>query len=233
VAGVVVSREVDLGQTVAASFQTPTLFKIARDLSRMQIDSNVAEADIGKVRVGQAVRFSVDAFPDRKFEGRVQQIRLAPITQQNVVTYNVVVEVSNPDLVLMPGMTAYLSIVTDRAESALLVPNAALRFRPTDSGDKPAPASGGQARAVNGDGSGSGRRIPGGGNREPGASPKVYIVHDGELTAVPLEIGISDGRRTVVRSGALKEGDRLVVEDLKAAPKTPTGGNQPFRMRPF
>src|SRR5581483_6546346 len=129
VSGVVVSREVDLGQTVAASFQTPTLFKIARDLSRMQIDSNVAEADIGKVRTGQLVRFTVDAYPERRFEGRVQQIRLAPITQQNVVTYNVVVEVSNPDLVLMPGMTAYLSIVTDQVENALLVPNAALRFK--------------------------------------------------------------------------------------------------------
>lgn len=106
VSGVVVSREIDIGQTVAASFQTPTLFKIARDLSQMQIDSNVAEADIGKVREGQVVRFTVDAYSDRRFEGKVRQIRLAPITQQNVVTYNVVVEVANPDLVLMPGMTA-------------------------------------------------------------------------------------------------------------------------------
>jgi HlyD family secretion protein len=199
----------------------------------MQIDSNVAEADIGKVRMGQVVRFSVDAFPDRKFEGHVQQIRLAPITQQNVVTYNVVVEVSNPDLVLMPGMTAYLSIVTDRAESALLVPNAALRFRPADSADKAAQPNGGQARAANGGGASPGRRIPGSGSREPGASPKVYILRDGELTAVPLELGISDGRRTVVRNGAIKEGDRVVVEDLKASPKAPTGGNQPFRMRAF
>jgi HlyD family secretion protein len=231
VAGVVVSREVDLGQTVAASFQTPTLFKIARDLSRMQIDSNVAEADIGKVRVGQTVHFSVDAFQDRRFEGRVQQIRLAPITQQNVVTYNVVVEVSNPDLVLMPGMTAYLSIVTELAENALLVPNAALRFRPAESGETPGAASAGQARAANGGNAGAGRRAPGARRGEAGAAPKVYVIRDGELLAVPLQLGISDGRRTVVRSGALKDGDQVVVEDLKAAPKAPAAGNQPFRMR--
>jgi HlyD family secretion protein len=230
VAGVVVSREVDLGQTVAASFQTPTLFKIARDLSRMQIDSNVAEADIGKVRVGQTVHFSVDAFQDRKFEGRVQQIRLAPITQQNVVTYNVVVEVSNPDLVLMPGMTAYLSIVTDRSENVLLVPNAALRFRPAESADAPRASSAGQARAANGGNAGAGRRIPGTRRGGAGAAPKVHVIRDGELVAVPLELGISDGRRTVIRSGALKEGDQVVVEDLKAAPQ-PATGNQPFRMR--
>jgi HlyD family secretion protein len=247
VAGVVVSREVDIGQTVAASFQTPTLFKIARDLSRMQIDSNVAEADIGKVRVGQVVRFTVDAFPDRKFEGRVQQIRLAPITQQNVVTYNVVVEVSNPDLVLMPGMTAYLGIVTSEAENALLVPNAALRFRPSDTGDTPERGGGGQARAANGGGSaGPGapgasgqagapgsRRIPGSA-RNAGAAPKVYVIRDGALAPVPLQLGISDGRHTVVREGGLREGDRVVVEDLQVAPKGQQGGpNQPFRIRAF
>jgi HlyD family secretion protein len=248
VAGVVVSREVDIGQTVAASFQTPTLFKIARDLSRMQIDSNVAEADIGKVRMAQVVRFTVDAFPDRKFEGRVQQIRLAPITQQNVVTYNVVVEVSNPDLALMPGMTAYLSIITDRAENALMVPNAALRFRPSDTGDSPDRAGPGAARAANGGaaaqapaGPGTpgpggppvGRRMPGSA-RDAGAAPKVYLLRDGGLAPVPLQLGISDGRHTVVRGGGVKEGDRVVVEDLQAAPKGQPGGpNQPFRIRAF
>jgi HlyD family secretion protein len=231
VAGVVVSREVDIGQTVAASFQTPTLFKIARDLSRMQIDSNVAEADIGKVRVGQTVRFSVDAFQDRRFEGRVQQIRLAPITQQNVVTYNVVVEVSNPDLALMPGMTAYLSIVTELAENALLVPNAALRFRPAEAANAAGTSSTGQARAANGGNAGAGRRAAGAGRGEPAAAARVYVIRDGELVAVPLEVGISDGRRTVIRSGALKAGDQVVVEDVSPAPKAPAAGNQPFRMR--
>jgi HlyD family secretion protein len=226
-----------VGQTVAASFQTPTLFKIARDLSRMQIDSNVAEADVGKVREGQVVRFTVDAFPDRRVQGRVQQIRLAPITQQNVVTYNVVVEVSNPDLVLMPGMTAYLRIVTDQATNTLLVPNAALRFRPGDSAGRSTQNADGQARAAqNPAGSGGSSRRGPGGARDAGAAPKVYVIRDGELVAVPLELGISDGRRTVVRSGALKDGDQVVVEDVLGAPKAaPPGGgtNQPFRIRSF
>jgi HlyD family secretion protein len=223
VSGVVVSREVDIGQTVAASFQTPTLFKIARDLSRMQIDSNVAEADIGKVRVGQPVRFTVDAFPERSFEGRVQQIRLAPLVQQNVVTYNVVVEVSNPDLVLMPGMTAYLRIVTDRAENALLVPNAALRFRPPEAGGASAQAAG-QARAAS-----EGNARP---HRElTAASPRVYVIRDGELAAVALETGISDGRYTAARGTDLKSGDLVVVEDLQAAPKGSVTGGQQFRLR--
>ena len=220
VAGVVVSREVDMGQTVAASFQTPTLFKIARDLSRMQIDSNVAEADIGKVAVGQPVRFAVDAYPERRFEGRVHQIRLAPLTQQNVVTYNVVVEVANPDLALMPGMTAYLSIVTERAEHAVLVPNAALRFRPSDA--KPA---GGAAAA-------------GPGNSQPRETQRsgeaaVYVLRGEALVRVPLRTGISDGRSTVVTGGELKPGDRVVVEELTAERKPASGTRQPFRIRGF
>jgi HlyD family secretion protein len=219
VAGVVVSREVDMGQTVAASFQTPTLFKIARDLSRMQIDSNVAEADIGKVAVGQPVRFTVDAYPERRFEGRVHQIRLAPLTQQNVVTYNVVVEVANPDLALMPGMTAYLSIVTDRAEHAVLVPNAALRFRPSET------KTGGGAAAAGGNNS---RR------REARAvEAAVYVLRGEALARVPVRIGISDGRSTVVTGGELKVGDRVVVEELTAARKPASGTGQPFRIRGF
>mgnify|MGYP002624478447 CR=1 FL=1 len=184
VSGVVVSREVDIGQTVAASFQTPTLFKIARDLRQMQIDSDVAEADIGRVRVGQAVRFAVDAYPGRDFDGVVRQIRLNPIVEQNVVTYNVVVSVDNPELVLLPGMTAYLSIEVDRRASALLVPNAALRFRPRD----PALLR----------------------ERPPGAV--VWTLAGERLRPVPLETGISDGRHTEVTGGTLKAGDAVVVE---------------------
>ena len=132
VSGVIVDRQVDVGQTVAASFQTPTLFKIAQDLSRMQIDSSFAEADIGAIKVGQQVRFNVDAFASRGFRGVVRQIRLNPTTQQNVVTYNVVVAVDNPDQILLPGMTAYVNIVVDQRKDALFVPNAALRFKPAD-----------------------------------------------------------------------------------------------------
>jgi HlyD family secretion protein len=220
VSGVVVSREVDVGQTVAASFQTPTLFKIARDLSRMQIDSNVAEADIGKVEVGQPVRFTVDAYPERRFEGRVHQIRLAPLTQQNVVTYNVVVEVGNPDLSLMPGMTAYLSIVTDRVEHAVLVPNAALRFRPSE-----AKTGTGAAAAGNND---PRRREA----RRPGEAA-VYVLRGEGIVRVPLRTGISDGRSTVVTEGELKAGDRVVVEELTAERKPASGTGQPFRIRGF
>jgi len=132
VSGVVVDRQVDVGQTVAASFQTPTLFKIAQDLSKMQIDSAFAEADVGNIRVGQPVRFNVDAFPDRSFQGEVKQIRLNPTTISNVVTYNVVVSVDNPEQILLPGMTAYVNITVARRDGVLLVPNAALRYRPAE-----------------------------------------------------------------------------------------------------
>ena len=133
--GIVISRNVDIGQTVAASFQTPTLFSIAQDLTRMQIDTNVDEADIGKVKVGQSVQFTVDAYPDHTFSGRVSEIRNAPTTIQNVVTYNVIVKVANPELKLKPGMTANVSIVTAVERNILTIPNAALRFKWQPSGD--------------------------------------------------------------------------------------------------
>jgi HlyD family secretion protein len=216
VAGVVVSREVDLGQTVAASFQTPTLFRIAQDLTTMRIDSNVSEADIGKIKVGQTVRFTVDAFQDRRFEGMVKQIRLNPLTVQNVVTYNVVVAVSNPDLALMPGMTAYLNIVVDQRSDALLVPNAALRFRPRDaeSGARRDSKRAGEAR--------SGERT-------------VHVLRGDKVVRLPIKTGISDTRSTEVISGELKAGDRVVVEELttgKAAGASQQQ-QQPFRLRTF
>jgi len=127
--GIVVSRNVDVGQTVAASFQTPTLFSIAQDLTKMQIDTSVDEADIGKVKTEQEVDFTVDAYPDITFKGKVWQIRNAPITVQNVVTYDVVIQVNNPDLKLKPGMTANVSIIVDMKKDALKIPNAALRFK--------------------------------------------------------------------------------------------------------
>ncbi|MDE2117147.1 MAG: efflux RND transporter periplasmic adaptor subunit, partial [Betaproteobacteria bacterium] len=130
VAGVVVSRAVDVGQTVAASFQTPTMFTIAQDLSKMQIDSSYAEADVGNIHEGQQATFRVDAYPDRNFNGVVSQVRLNPTTQQNVVTYDVVIAVDNSAQALMPGMSAYVNIIVAQRKGALLVPNAALRFRP-------------------------------------------------------------------------------------------------------
>jgi HlyD family secretion protein len=130
--GVVIVRNVDVGQTVAASFNTPTLFQIANDLAKMQIEAMVSEADVGGVEVGQKVTFSVDAFPTRQFEGQVKQVRYAPITNQNVVNYTTIVEVNNADLKLRPGMTANASIVTAQRRNALRLPNAALRFRPPE-----------------------------------------------------------------------------------------------------
>src|SRR4051812_45488744 len=214
VSGVVVSRQIDTGQTVAASFQTPTLFQIAQDLTQMQIDTNVAEADIGKIQIGQPVRFTVDAFTGQRFEGKVKQIRLNPINQQNVITYDVVVGVSNPDLKLMPGMTAYVSFVIQERSNVLLAPNAALRFKPSD------------IERV-------GKRL-GNGKRERTAKPtgpRVYVVRGEGITPVPVQIGITDGRYSEVVSGNLKAGDRVVLEDNQ--PDQGTRNAQPFRIRPF
>ena len=132
--GVVISRSVDVGQTVAASLQAPVIFQIANDLTKMQIDSNVAEADVGVVQVGQDVDFTVDAFPTQTFHGKVVQVRNAPITVQNVVTYDTVIGVSNPDLKLKPGMTANVSIIAARKDNVLQIKNAALRYRPAEAG---------------------------------------------------------------------------------------------------
>ena len=194
VSGVVVDRQVDVGQTVAASFQTPTLFLIAQDLSKMQIDSSFAEADIGNIRVGQPVRFRVDAFSDRSFQGTVKLIRLNPVTQQNVVTYDVVVAVDNPDRILLPGMTAYVNIVVARRQGVPVVSNAALRFRPVEA----APA----AAAPRG--------------RE-GRTATVYVLENDRLRRATIVPGITDNRYTEVVSGELEPGARVVVEDRQAA----------------
>ncbi len=212
VSGVVVSREVDLGQTVAASFQTPTLFKIAQDLARMRIDSNVGEADIGRIKVGQEVRFTVDTFPGRNFLGKVGQVRLNPITQQNVVSYDVVVDVDNADLALLPGMTAYLNIRIDAHQRVLLIPNSALRFQPSDG-----------PRAA---------RAPARGARDaarPAAT--AWVLRAGVLVPAPVRRGLSDGRYTEVLGGELKAGERVVLEDLGDSGKP--GGPPGLRMRLF
>jgi HlyD family secretion protein len=132
VTGIVVSRNVDVGQTVAASFQTPTLFLIAQDLTHMQVNTNVSESDVGEARPGQEARFTVEAYPERSFEGRVVQVRKAPISVQNVITYDVVIGVENPELLLFPGMTANVRIVVEEHRDALTVPARALRFEPQD-----------------------------------------------------------------------------------------------------
>jgi HlyD family secretion protein len=221
VSGVVVARSIDVGQTVAASFQTPTLFQIAQDLSKMQIDSNFAEADIGSIRVGQAVRFNVDAFPNRSFKGVVRQVRLNPTTQQNVVTYNVVVSVDNPDQTLLPGMTAYVNIAVDKRDGALLVPNGALRFKPVDAASVKDGEKGGKSPT----GEKPAKR------KRDGSAGTVYVLRDGKLKPVGVVLGITDNRNTEVTGGDLKAGDKVVVGD--AQPAAAEGSRKSVGVRMF
>ncbi len=212
VSGVVVDRSVDVGQTVAASLQTPTLFKIAKDLDKMQIDASYAEADIGSIRAGQIVHFTVDAFPDKNFKGVVRLVRLNPTNQQNVVTYDVVINVGNPELILMPGMTAYVNIAVDEKKDTLIVPNAALRFKPANA-EKPA-------------------KPKEAGHRD-GFYGRVYILKKGQLVPVSVKLGITDNRNTAIMSGELKAGDQLVTGDAQGKNNAQGSGSQAMRMRLF
>jgi len=229
--GIVISRNVDVGQTVAASLQAPIIFQIANDLSKMQIDANVAEADVGGVAVDQDVDFTVDAFPTRTFQGKVTQVRNAPITVQNVVTYDTVIGVNNPDPKLKPGMTANVSIVAAHRDETLKIPNSALRFRMPDQTPTAAPnrdQSAGPRQPGGGNRSAGGSK-PGGGNRpERRVERTVYILASGESkpTAVTIKTGISDGVTTEVLAG-LKEGDR-VVTGMTENGAAPTPASNPF-----
>ncbi len=221
--GSVISRSVDVGQTVAASLQAPVIFTIANDLAKMQIDSNVAEADVGSVAVDQKVDFTVDAFPLRTFHGQVVQVRNAPITVQNVVTYDTVIGVSNEDLKLKPGMTANVSIIIAQRDNVLKVSNAALRFRPE--GSTPVPER--ESPSLK-----SGSRDAGAQQRRSGERT-VYVLQGSQPRAVQIKTGISDGITTEVLEG-LKEGDRIVTAKLGgAAAQTPapnpfSGGQRRF-----
>lgn len=229
VSGVVVNRVVDVGQTVAASFQTPTLIQIAQDLSKMQIDTSFAEADIGKIKEGQKVNFNVDAFPDRSFEGVVKQLRLNSTNTSNVVTYNVVVSVDNQDLTLLPGMTAYVNIIVDRARHALLVPNAALRYKPkldnAATPDRSKPEAGG------GEGKRGWRKHGAKGEGQGVAASsvmgKIYVLKAGKPVMVRVHTGITDGRSTVVSGDGLAAGDKVIVSELQSdnAPNKGQGNN--------
>lgn len=204
VSGVVISRQVDVGQTVAASFNTPTLFTIARDLQRMQIEAAVAEADIARVKVGQRVDFTVDAYGARQFAGTVAQIRLNPTTQQNVVTYTVVVAVANPDGALLPGMTANASFRVAEHKDVLLIPNAALSFKPKDWTPQR-----------------SGER------RKPGSNPDaltVFVLKDGKPEPVRITIGASDSDYSELTGGPLSQGSTVVTGTIE---KPKSGGFGP------
>ena len=232
VSGTVVDRQVDVGQTVAASFQTPTLFKIAQDLTKMQIDSAFAEADIGQIKEGQPVRFSVDAFPNRSFQGVVKLIRLNPTTTSNVVTYNVVISVDNPDQILLPGMTAYVSISVAKKSDVVLVPNAALRFKPLDQPAKPSAPVQAQPAGKKPEGAPAG--APGRPRRDP-SSGTVWVLEAGKLRAVNIKTGITDGRNTEVVEGEIKPGDQVVVaENSNGKAKAGGSGGTPGpQFRPF
>jgi HlyD family secretion protein len=201
VEGIVVSRNVDVGQTVAASFQTPTLFSIAQDLTKMQIDGNVDESDIGNIKVGQDVEFIVDAYPDITFKGKVWQVRNAPITVQNVVTYDVVIQVANPELKLKPGMTANVSIITAIKKDVLKIPNAALRFSLSEKGVQTPEKKG----------------------------PGIWILEKEQPMRIPVSTGISDGNYTELVSGEIREGQEVIIESLlKANTTTPSGPPRMF-----
>ena len=229
VSGIVVNRVVDVGQTVAASFQTPTLIQIAQDLAKMQIDTSFTEADIGKIKEGQPVKFNVDAFPNRNFEGVVKQVRLNSTNTSNVVTYNVVVSVDNSDLTLLPGMTAYVNIAVAKAEQSLLVPNAALRYKPktdeTGSGKKSGAGQNGERKRNGGGKNGS--------QAQDLNTGKIYILREGKPTLVKVQVGITDGRSTAITASELKAGDQVVVGELQANGQAPTSGSTSRAPRMF
>jgi HlyD family secretion protein len=224
--GMVISRNVDVGQTVAASLQAPVIFQIANDLTKMQIDANVAEADVGGVAVDQDVDFTVDAFPTQTFHGKVVQVRNAPITVQNVVTYDTVIGVTNPDLKLKPGMTANVSIVSAHKDDVVKIPNGALRFRMPDESPTPPP-----------------KRDPSASGRSPGGKPparserrverSVYVLPPGESkpTKTTIKTGISDGVATEIAEG-LKEGDRVVTGVTAGSGASSTPATNPFGSGP-
>lgn len=219
--GVVISRSVDVGQTVAASLQAPVIFAIANDLAKMQIDSNVAEADVGVVVIDQNVDFTVDAFPNQIFHGKVIQVRNAPITVQNVVTYDTVIGVSNPELKLKPGMTANVSIIVSQRDDVLKISNAALRFRPANSkAMETAPGTSPRAPRTN---SGGARNRAG----EHRSGRTVYVLRGSEPQPVQIKTGISDGVFTEVMEG-LKEGDRVVTAALGTDKEAARAQTNPF-----
>jgi HlyD family secretion protein len=244
--GVVVSRDVNVGQTVAASLSAPTLFTIANDLTQMQVIANIDQADIGLVEQAKSVKFSVDAFPGKEYEGKIEQMRLNPQNVQNVVTYNVVIDVDNPEQKLKPGMTANLTITIDERNNVLKVSNSALRFTPQDTNR--------QQRAGGGQGQWQGRRqqqqggdnAAGGNNDQnrfapasapvlPGQIRVVWVLgHDGKPDRRRITVGLSDGSATEVVDGDLKEGEMVITGQQMSASKnsntqsTPPGfGNAP------
>ena len=218
VSGVVVDRVVDVGQTVAASLQTPTLFKIAQDLSKMQINTSFAEADIGRILVGQMAKFNVDAFPNKNFEGVVKQIRLNPTNTANVVTYDVVISVDNPEQLLLPGMTAYVNINFAKHENVLLVPNAALRYRPKNEelnlAMKKDKKSDDNKSKTKSDDLGSG---------------KIYVLRNNKPEMVRVKTSITNGKFTEIISSDIKANEFVITADMANDQKSGSSSQGPSR----
>ncbi len=253
--GVVVDRQYDIGQTVAASFQAPTLFTIAQDLTKMQVQADVDQSDIGRIRVGQSARFTVDAYPDEEFVGAITQVRLNATVNQNVVTYPVIVGVENAEQKLRPKMTADLSVEVDRVRDVLRIPNAALRFRPAEeagaAGRAVAGGSGGAAAGARGGASGggadrgggmgapaggfagaaqglaAGRRGATGGSPEKGWQTVHRLGADGKLAPVQVRTGLSDGKFSEIVEGGLTAGDIIVV-GLATSKTNPSSSSSPL-----
>ena len=232
--GLVISRNVDVGQTVAASLQAPTLFTIANELARMEVHTNVDEADVGNVKEGQDVTFTVDAFPSRRFTGRVHQVRNAPIVVQNVVTYVAVVRIDNKELLLKPGMTANVQFLVSRKEDVLTIPNMALRFKPPEEKEeaqellrreqtRTAPKVGERRtsrQSVAGGGGAAGR-----GTRRV----RIYVLREDKAQPIEVQLGITDGSKTEVVSADLRENDPVIIGMSSGASSANPGVANPFQ----
>jgi HlyD family secretion protein len=232
--GIVISRNVDVGQTVAASLQAPTLFTIANDLTKMEVHTSVDEADVGNVSEGQQVTFTVDAFPARRFRGKVLQVRNAPTVVQNVVTYDAVVRIDNKELLLKPGMTANVQFLVNQKEDVLTIPNMAVRFKPPEEKNaaedllrqeqsRTAPRVGARRTSRSGSGGGGGatRRV---------RQVRIYVLRDGQAQPVEVQLGITDGSKTEVQKGELKEDDAVIIAIASGAGSgSQTGVVNPFQ----
>ncbi len=204
--GIVISRNVDVGQTVAASLQAPTLFTIAQDLTEMQVDTSVDEADIGKVQVNQEAEFTADAYPESPFRGTVHDIYNQPLIVQNVVTYDAIIRVKNPDLKLKPGMTANVTIKVGHKEDAIKLPNAALRYSPERAPGSDVPPKIGKKADTT----------------------RVWILKNGKAVPVPVTLGLNDGTYTEVVTGELKPGDEMILEKIQKNGSSQRTGRPPF-----
>ncbi len=229
--GIVISRNIDVGQTVAASLQAPTLFTIANDLSRMEVHTSVDEADVGNVWEGQEVTFTVDAHPARRFRGKVHQVRNAATIVQNVVTYNAVVRIDNKELLLKPGMTANVQFLVSQKEDVLSIPNMAIRFKPPEEKNeaqellrkeqsRTAPRPGARRTSRSGGG--------GGGEARRLREVRIYLLRDAKAQPVDVQLGISDGSKTEVISGDLKENDPVII-GMASGAQSQTGVANPFQ----